>query len=503
MALLIGAAFGIAPAPASAPTNVLVIVADDLAFRATGYGGSRLALTPNLDRLAQRSVGFLRAYCNAPVCSASRQSFLTGRLPQEIGVTLLSTPLPDEVVTLADVYQAAGYRAAALGKMHFNNQSAHGFATRVDRPEYDRFRKSRPPRALPPGIEVLPAWRPFVDPAAVWLNARVLPYPAVDADMFGTYLVEEAKGVLGANSAKPFFLLVSFTEPHSPFHFPIDARRRVDPRALTVPPVGPEDDDQIPAIFRGLSDEEKRGIQAAYLTSVAYLDRNVGRLLEALEASGAADSTLVVFLSDHGYLLGEHGRFEKHCFYEEAIRTPLLISFPRRFPARESRALVELVDLAPTLLELSGLTAPTSGVSLVGLLAGGPDVHRADVFSLYTENEEAMIGDGRWKYVYSTGRRRRTDGYDPGRPLPRPWIRLYDMERDPGERTNVAGEAALRPVVERLANRLYDRLVPSHFRRAEMPLGLSRGAATDWCLVPRDSRSARSEESTSRGPHAK
>ncbi len=291
------------------------------------YGNGRVH-TPNLDRLAAGGVVFDRAYCNSPVCTASRQSFLTGRYPRSIGVTQLQTALPADVPTMAEAFAAAGFDTAAIGKMHFNSGLKHGFEQRIDMPQYHAWLKAQPAVELPAGLLVQPPWHPFKDPARVWLNSECRPVGQADAQMDASYFAERAADYLAAAREKPFFLMVSLYEPHSPFRFPVEYRGRHSASEFTAPVPGPEDDDQVPAEFRDLSEEEKRGIAAAYYTSVEFMDACAGRVLDALERSGHADDTIVVYLSDHGYFLGQHGRFEKHSSYEEAIRVPLVMRFP-------------------------------------------------------------------------------------------------------------------------------------------------------------------------------
>ena len=184
-----------------------------------------------------------------------------------------------------------------------------------------------------------------------------------------------------------------------------------------------------------MTEGEKRGIAAAYYTSVEYMDACVGRVLDALTKSGHDDDTLVVYLSDHGYFLGQHGRIEKHSSFEEAIRVPLVMRLPGTIPPKSrTPALVELVDLVPTLFEWTGVSAtgPLDGRSLVAVAEGRTAKHRQRVFVEYAQNDEAMVRDERWKLVYERGRRRRTDGYDTGRPLVPDQLRLYDLAADPG-----------------------------------------------------------------------
>src|SRR6516162_180002 len=160
--------------------------------------------------------------------------------------------------------------------------------------------------------------------------------------MAATFFTDHAARYLLAKRDRPFFLMVSFYEPHSPFHFPVECRGRHKPGDFRAPKVGPEDEAQIPAVFRGLTEREKQGIIAAYHTSVEFLDHNVGLVLAALAKSGQADNTIVIYTGDHGYMLGHHGRFEKHCCYEPAVRAPLLVRWPGRVqPKQATQALVE------------------------------------------------------------------------------------------------------------------------------------------------------------------
>jgi choline-sulfatase len=465
-ALLLAGAAVLHALPASAGErrpNVLWICADDHAPYVCGAYGNKVVRTPNLDRLAAGGMRFDRAYSNAPVCTASRQSFLTGRYPRTLGVTQLSTALPDGTPTLATTLRAAGFDTAAIGKMHFNSALKHGFDLRIDLPDHARYLKKRGRRALPAGVAVQPAWRPFRDPASVWLNSDCRPFGAVDADMAGTFLAGQAAEYLRKGRKKPFFLMVSFYEPHSPFRFPVEYRGRHKPERFAVPKVGPEDDAQIPAVFRGLTARQKQGIIAAYYTSVEFMDKNVGLVLDALAKSGRRKDTLVVYTGDHGYMLGQHGRFEKHCCYEPAARAPLLVRWPGRVKGGQSTtALVEFVDIAPTLLQACRVAVPkgVQGKSLLPLLEGKAKKGREHVIVEYAENEEGMIRTERWKLVYCTGKRKRQDGYATGRPLPGRTVRLYDMEKDPDEMTNLAGKPAHAARVKALT-----RLLAEHMKR--------------------------------------
>jgi choline-sulfatase len=442
-----------------------------------------------LDRLASEGMRFDRAYCNSPVCTASRQSFLTGRYPRTIGVTQLQTPLPAGETTLAERLHAAGYATAAIGKMHFNSNLKHGFDLRIDRPDHARYLRDKGKQPIPPGVEVLPPWRPFRDPARIWLNGFYRPLDAVDADMAGTYFAEQTAKYLQEKREQPFFLVVSFYEPHSPFHFPVEYRGRHKPETFPVPKPGPEDDWQIPAIFRDLTDREKQGIIASYYTSVEFLDKNVGLVLDALAKPGKAQDTLIFYLGDHGYMLGQHGRFEKHCCYEPAVRAPLVVRFPGRVkPGQSNKALVEFVDIVPTVLEYCGLPRPTTlqGKSLVPVLRGTATQHRDQVFAEYAENEEAMLRTERWKFIYGTGKRERRDGYATGKPLPGRTIQLYDLEADPEEMKNLAHHPDHARLVAEFTTKLAEHLKRTARQPELIPRDGEVHSVLEFCLQPRE-----------------
>ena len=334
---------------------------------------------------------------------------------------------------------------------------------------------------------MLPPWKPFRDPAGVWLNGGVLPFPAVDADMAGTWFRPARRcSIWRSLDDKPFFLIVSFYEPHSPFNFPVEYRGRHKPEEFAVPKVGPEDGAQIPAIFRDLTDREKQGIQAAYYTSTEFMDRNVGAVLDALKKSGRDRDTLVIYTGDHGYMLGQHGRFEKHCSFEPAVRAPLFLRLPGRIKPGATPALVEFIDIVPTVLDYCALKTPPSvqGRSLVPLLKGTTTTHRPHVIVEYSENEEALIRTDRWKLDYCTGKRERQDGYTTGKPLPGRTVRLYDLENDPDEMTNLAVRPEQAQRVAAMTALLADHMKRTARQPELLPKTDDVHALLEFCLQP-------------------
>jgi choline-sulfatase len=467
------------------------LISDDHAAHVLGAEGNRLAQTPNLDRLASEGTRFARHYCNAPVCTPSRQSFLTGQMPHAAGVTVLRTPLSEDKPTLARQLREAGHRTAAFGKMHFNRAirpGLHGFDLLMADGEATRaWQEQTKPKPVPPEISTRPRWRPFRDPARIWLNAEKLPFPRYYEEMKGTYIARRAAQFLEEHRDTSFALWVSFHEPHSPFNFPIEYRDRFDPAKFKSPRVGPEDAWQIPLIFRDLTDEDKRGIIAAYYTSVSFLDRNIGVVLDKLRALDLEQNTLVVYMGDNGYCLGHHGRFEKHCGYEPALHVPLFMRFPGRVRRGVVTDLTEAVDVAPTVLDLLGADPMpiTHGRSLRPKLEGRRMPRPRDhIFGEYLENEEAYIRTDRHKFIFCSGKRERQDGYKTDDPTPGRYVRLYDLKRDSGEFTDVSRKYP--EVVERLEKLMLDRFRQTHPEAEKEPEGTTLEESIEWYLRPRD-----------------
>jgi choline-sulfatase len=363
------------------------VIADDHAGYVMGCDGNRQAETPNLDELAASGTRFAANFCNSPVCTPSRQSFFTGQLPHAAGVTVLRTSLDPSKPTLAKQLKTAGYNTAVFGKMHFNRPGEpglHGFDHMMTEPELNKTWNAEAKGELPADTRTkkLP-WRPFADPARIWLNADNLPYPRMPENMRAACQLRHVDAYLEQNKNKPFALWVSFLEPHSPFDFPIGADY-FKATQMVPPEIGNEDAAQIPLIFRGLSSEDRSGIIAAYYNSARYLDSNVGRVMQMLRKHKLDDNTFIVYMPDHGYNLGHHGRFEKHCGYDPALRVPLIMRWPGHVRTGVVADLTESVDVPHTILDMLG--APPlpvqHGRSLRAYLEGRrPESARDHIFS--------------------------------------------------------------------------------------------------------------------------
>ena len=474
--------------------NLVYILADDHAGYVLGTGGNQRARTPHLDQLAAEGTRFAHHYCNAPVCTASRQSFFTSQLPHASGVSVLETPLAEDKPTLAKQLFASGYSTAVFGKMHFNTpgrSGLHGFQiAKTEDVVQKEWLQAVGPAPSFEGITTKPVWRPFRDPARIWLNADQLPYPRDYNQMKGTWIARQAANYIQEHKDDQFALWVSFTEPHSPFDFPVEDRHDFHLADFPIPSVGPEDASQIPLIFRDLTPADKGGIIASYYSSVCYLDRNIGVVLNKLRELDLQRDTLVVYMADHGYSLGQHGRFEKHCCYEPALQVPLIMRWIGKIkPGHVVRDFTESIDVPATITEVLNAERFTvnHGQSLVSYLKGGRvGSPRTQIFSEYLENEEACIRTNEWKFVQCSGKRLRTDGYRTDHPTPGRYTRLFKLKDDPNEFKNVAQHYP--EVTEKLSRELLARFRATHPQSQMEPPNLNSADALDWYLRPRDAK---------------
>ncbi|HBH54064.1 MAG TPA: hypothetical protein DDY91_19435 [Planctomycetaceae bacterium] len=477
------------------PPNIVWICADDYTPDFCSAYGSPHALTPALDRLAAEGLRFDRVFATCPLSTPSRQSFWTGRYPRRIGVTLSPTPLPGTEVSLPQLLRQGGYLVAALGKTHFYAPQRQMFDLCLDWPDYCEWRDRQEDWKRTLAGPVLGRWRPFVDPPQVWLNSTVLPYPAHDEQMFGTFLARAGADFIRQSHTQPFFLYLSPYETHSPFNFPVEFRGRHHPSEFKSPWVHQDDWERLPDVFQQLGPREFEGIRAAYATCAEFMDRNVGLILSALEDAGLMENTLVIFSSDHGYLLGQHGRAEKHCCYEPAVRAALLLRWPGVISrGTTTGALVELHDIVPTILELCGLPIPDNldGRSLnpliEGLRHGTTLAHRDRVFVEYADHAEGMIRTDRWKLIYSAGNRIRQDGYAVESMIGKESLQLFDLHADPDELENRAIDPGCRGIVTELLDELTDHLLRTERFPDQIPRTGSQREVLASCLLPTEVR---------------
>ena len=479
--------------------NVVVVLADDHALKVTGTYGNTQIHTPNIDRLSEAGVTFTRAYCNAPICSASRQSLLTAKYPHATGVNLLFTPFADEGnVTIAEHLKQFGYRSAIIGKTHWNNwvwgtlyedgMPSHGFDRIIDRNHYREFLKNNPAPAVPTDRKYYSREHLTPDQMAEWMNYRVLPHAIDDQHSSGTFFANQAVDFIKENNENPFFLWLAFFEPHQPYYFPIEYAGKYLPENVKLPEGSAEDDRWIPQVYRDMTDPEKKGIIAAYYTSTEYMDKNLGIVLGGLEQMGLADNTLVMYISDNGYLLYEHKRFEKHTMWEESIRQPLVVRLGSSFRSGEREdALIEYIDVVPTILDIIGVSPmeAAQGKSFAETLVNGTE-HKSIAFSEYLHDNMAMVCNKKWKYVFTTGSRDLGIGYQTGYGPSGMIHRLYDLENDPMEQHSVAHLAENQQVLLNMQQAMLERFIQTHPDGNSCPEELSLEGKLVWFCEPRD-----------------
>jgi iduronate 2-sulfatase len=444
--------------------NVLLIAIDDLR-PALGCYGDAVAISPNIDALAKRGTLFDRAYCQQAVCCPSRLSLLTGRRPDTIEVWDLATHFRQKlpaVVTLPQHFKNHGYHTQSIGKIY------HG---------------SGKPSQDPPSWSVAPQYDAVRDPsvryaAAENLQGQGLKRSSTEAADVpdNTYIdgivCDAALATLNdlQTKKKPFFLAVGFRKPHLPFCAPQKYWDLYE-RAAIPPPVSNTHPNGAPELavrswnelegYRDipkngeLTDEQVIRLRHGYYACVSYVDALVGRLTERLNQLNLANDTVIVLWGDHGFHLGEQGLWTKANNYELSTRVPLIVAVPRQTrPGTKIDALVEFVDVYPTLADLCGLDAPTGveGISLEPLLIDPNRKWKRAVFSQYPRARQGSRHKGHGEvmgYAVRTQRYRYVEWrqWDSKNVLAR---ELYDHETDPHEMYNIASQ----PPHIRSANRL-------------------------------------------------
>lgn len=464
--------------------NVLLLISDDHAAYALGCYGNKVIRTPNIDRLASEGTRFERAYANSPMCSASRASFITGKYAHATRTTLLRTALPASETTLAEHLKAMGYATGSFGKNHFNSSLKHGYDTLVNNGEHQAFLETQQALPLVENTKVRPKWKPFRDHSRIWLNAEGatsgLPY---EMDQ-GTFFAKSGIEFLRKHKEEKSFTVVSFREPHSPFNFPIEFAGKYDPKQMPMPETSVEDERWIPDVFHDLTEEERRGIVRSYYTSVEFMDKNVGLVLNSLKEMDLEENTLVVYIGDHGYLLDHHKRFEKHMMWEEAIRVPLIIRGGAQ--GKVVSQMVELVDLVPTILDMIGASAKSDvqGKSLAPLINGRATEHKPYIFSEFLADNKAMVRTDDWKLIFTSGKDDLKQGYVTKKGPSGLQYRLYNMKTDPMEHHNVIDDTNNQNIFQILQNQLLNHYKKHHPDAQHLPKDLNKDEQLTWFTEP-------------------
>jgi len=434
--------------------NVLFISVDDMNTDGTLWGGTG-PQTPYLGRLAQRGVRFSRNYCQYPLCNPSRSSLMTGFRPERTQVfgngRHFRASLPD-VVTLPQLFKNHGYFSARVGKIyHYDNPG--GIGTN--------------------GLDDAPSWNEVLNPIGcdrTQLMEHAINYTPThplgfsislyadptgrDEDYTDGMVASNAIRLLEQHRGEPFFLGVGFFKPHCPHIVPQKYFDLYPENSIDVPEMPPNYRDTVPSGALGstipwpnfgVTREQARAVKRAYYAATSFVDAQIGRVLAALDRLELRENTIVVFWSDHGFHVGDHGLWHKESCFEQSARVPLIVAAPGvAAAAQPCPRIVEHVNIFPTVAELAGLELPAKldGVSLRPLLDNPLAPWDRPAFTQRDKNAKNGIPIGhsvrteRWRYTQ----------WDEGRK----GEELYDHESDPGEMRNLATDPGHAPVVAEL-----------------------------------------------------
>ena len=420
---------------------------------------------------------------------------MTRQLPSRIGVYDNGAEFAASLPTVAHRMRATGYRTCLAGKMHFiGPDQLHGFEQRLT------------PDIYPAGIHWIPDWQAPLSDRLEWYHdmSSVFEAGVVDATLQIDYDEEVAFrsvraifDLARAGDEKPFFMVASFSQPHDPWEVLAEHWNRYDGVDIGMPVVPSMSDDRLDAHSRRIRemcgalslevpDDVVMNARRAHYASISYVDDKLGQLLEALDTVGLRDNTVVIFMADHGEMLGERGLWYKMSFFEPSVTVPLIVNAPGRFVPRRVTSNVSLLDLAPTLVDLApGLASHDfnsfNGTSLLPLLEGDPAGHNGVVASEYlAEGAVApvvMMLRDKLKFISSPS--------DPDQ--------LFDLGADPNELNNLAAasthtrEAAeFREELTRRWNlsALHAEVLSSQHRRRLVAKALSAGVQASWDYTP-------------------
>lgn len=449
-----------------AKPNILLVIADQLTPFLTGAYGHPVVKTPHLNRLACEGITFNAAYSPCPVCAPARAAMMTGRYVSNIGAYDNAASFSSEEPTLAHYMTLMGYDTVLSGKMHFiGPDQLHGYSRRFTTNVYpadfswvpdrglDHQREHHHARNYVAGAIKVGGWNQFLS--------------ADEETHFRAIQYLRAKGVRRAGNkpggGQPFFLTVSYHHPHEPFWPPKYYWDLYEDAEIEIPNL-PENFQEMRSTldnwlntYHGIQKAPElldpaslRYVRRAYYALVTYIDDKLGELLSILSETGFAENTLVIFTSDHGDMLGEHGMVQKRAFYEWSSRVPLIIRYPTGIGAgQQVNTPVNLVDISPTLLDLVGFPEKDrfflDGRSFSGLMEGKNEENRATFSEYHSQGSHApcfMMRKGRFKYIYIYG-------YE---------SQLFDLTSDPGEWNNLANQ----PGYHEVALEMKDAIL-SHF----------------------------------------
>lgn len=436
------------------PKNLLLILTDQFRFDAMGCAGNPVVQTPNLDRLAAEGVRFTEAYTEVPVCVAARAGLMSGQYPYRLGTYDNNGVSLEDQPTIPRLLRSQGVATMAVGKMHFFPRRGHlGFDRMelseglVGHPWDDDYALFMQAQGYPVRREMHGPGHPNVDGSSVfstYYKPGTLPYPEeVSAT---AWVADRTRDFVKANRDRPFFCFSSFIKPHPPLLPPEPYDRMYDPSSVDLPPAWNDIRCSDPLLvaqsrFKGVidpSEDDVRSMRSHYYGLVSHVDYQIGRIIDMLDETGLRQDTFILFSSDHGELLGDHGHWGKRSFYEGSAKIPFVVSWPGHFAEGQTcDKLVGLTDILPTMVELAGGRPPevVTGRSLIPLLEDPDAPWDEEFFGVYggfrgiVQIDDPGISTSfmarwdRWKYIYHVNGGRE---------------QLFNLEEDPQEVNNVA-----------------------------------------------------------------
>ena len=467
-------ALGHSGALSSEPLNVLFLISDDLTYTALSCYGNEVCRTPNIDKLAAEGTRFTEAYCQGTYCGPSRASFMSGYYPHATGVLGYKSPRPQigERSTWSQHFRNHGYHAARVSKI-FHMGVPGGIESGGDGADdplsWDEKYNSKGPEWRAPGDGETLQKNPDGQRPVVGGNTFVVVEADGDDQVHSDgKTAAKAVELIGkyATMEKPFWLGVGFVRPHVPFVAPRKYYDAFKPYSkMALPEKFPGDWDDIPKAGINYCTSEnmqmdlrkQRKAVGGYYASVAYLDAQVGKVMDALEKSGMRRRTIVIFTSDHGFHLGEHDFWAKVSLRDESAKVPLIISVPGKKPA-VCHSFVELLDLYPTLSSLCGLPEQSrlQGKDLSKTFDDPNHRVREEAFSVAPMRTGFLLRNREWAFIQYGEKlpNRLIGGFEHGRN----GIELFDMTKDPRQFHNLADSEAHRDTVETFRRKLKEKL---------------------------------------------
>lgn len=449
--------------------NFLILMVDQMSGCMLDESMLQHLHAPHIKRLIAQGVKFENAYCASPLCTPARGSFMTGQLPSRSGIYDNAAEFPASTPTFAHYLRLNGYQTALSGKMHFvGPDQLHGFEERLTTDIY------------PADFGWTPDWRDPLTRIDWWYHNLHSVTEAGTAEISNQLEFDDEVAYFARLKlhqyarrldSRPFCLTVSFTHPHDPYvarqkYWDLYENTEIPMPSVPAIPYAEQDKhsqrlyDAVNYTNYNITDEQIYRARRAYCANISYLDDKIGELLQVLDDCDFAENTVIVFCADHGDMLGERGLWYKMCFYEYAMRIPLVLHAPAQFQARSVQTPVAAQDILPTLMELAGadsskVASPIDGTSLVSLAQGQEQPERVVQAEYCAEGSVApmiMLRQGHFKFNYCEA--------DP--------LQLFDLEADPKELNNLATNPAYADVLQNFQQQLKARWNLVEFKQQVM-----------------------------------